>query len=42
MCYVTTIDWTFKYTGSIGARLQDPDTIAYEGLQSDEDYDYVN
>jgi inositol 1,4,5-triphosphate receptor type 3 len=41
-CYVTTFDWTFKFTGSIGARLQDPDTIQLEGLESDEDYDYVS
>jgi hypothetical protein len=41
-CYVTTFDWTFKFTGSIGARLMDPDTIKYEHLKSSDDYDYVS
>jgi inositol 1,4,5-triphosphate receptor type 3 len=31
-CFVVTIDWTFKFTGSIGAHLVDPETIALEEL----------
>lgn len=26
-CLFITFDWTFKYTGSVGSRLRDPDTI---------------
>ena len=26
-CFMTTFDWTFKFTGSIGSRLTDNQTI---------------
>lgn len=43
MCFFTTIDWTFKFTGSIGANLQDPKTIEREQLEAEmngESYEY--
>lgn len=36
-----TYDWTFKYTGSVGARIRDPDTIEAL-LQSGVDYSDVD
>ena len=27
MCFLTQYDWTFKYTGAIGARIRDPETL---------------
>lgn len=40
MCFVITFDWTFKYTGSTGARLRDPDTIEEFILPDDVDENY--
>ncbi|CAD8133483.1 unnamed protein product [Paramecium octaurelia] len=47
-CLITTFDWTFKFTGSIGAHLQDPATLeelqkqAVQQGDEDASYDYVN
>lgn len=35
-CFMTTFDWTFKFTGSIGARLKDNETIELGNLLPDD------
>ena len=42
MCFFTTFDWTFKFTGSIGAHIKDPDTIARDRVTDDNNYNGVD
>ena len=42
MCFFTTFDWTFKFTGSIGAHIKDPDTIALDHVKNDSSYNGID
>ena len=42
MCLFTTFDWTFKFTGSIGAYIKDPDTIALDNIKNNNSYNGVD